>query len=217
MTLPHHEPPRLQATLSDLLERARALVVPGQRRLLGITGAPGAGKSTLCAALALALGEAAVVVGMDGFHLANRELERLGRRDRKGAPDTFDAAGYAALLERLRANTSDTVYAPTFDRELEESIGSAVPVFPDTPLVLTEGNYLLLDEGGWGRVRGLLDGVWFLDLPDTTRLPRLRARHVAHGKSAPEAARWVEAVDERNAALIRQSRARADLIVQLTD
>lgn len=142
---PHLTPPEtIRATLPQLLARAQAMIVPGERRMLGIVGAPGAGKSTLCAALAGALGDQAALVGMDGFHLANAELLRLGRRGRKGAPDTFDAGGYAALLERLRAEKDQTVYAPTFDRQLEASIGSAVPVPAGTPLILTEGNYLLL-------------------------------------------------------------------------
>ena len=119
----------MRASLADLVTRARALMVPGERRILGLIGAPGAGKSTLCAALAGALGDDAAVVGMDGFHLANAELERLGRRQRKGAPDTFDADGYAALLERLRQPVGQTIYAPIFNRDLEESIGSALPIF----------------------------------------------------------------------------------------
>lgn len=218
----HSAPPGvLQATTAELVERARALSVPGERRVLGVTGAPGSGKSTFCAALARALGERAVVVGMDGFHLANRELERLGRRQRKGAPDTFDADGYAALLERLRGAGAegageDTVYAPFFDRELEESIGSAVPVPARTPLIITEGNYLLLEGGAWPRVRATLDEVWFLDPPDDLRLSRLVARHEAYGKSAAAARAWVEQVDQRNAELIVATRSRASLIVQVT-
>ncbi|QFP75373.1 nucleoside/nucleotide kinase family protein [Deinococcus sp. AJ005] len=210
-------PETAQTSLQDLTARVRAMIVPGERRILGIVGAPGAGKSTLCTALAEALGDAAALVGMDGFHLANAELERLGRRDRKGAPDTFDAGGYAALLERLRAEKDQTVYAPTFDRHLEESIGSAVAVPAGTPLILTEGNYLLLEGGQWGRVRPALDAVWFLDLPETVRLSRLVARHVAFGKASDEAARWVDSVDGPNAALIHSTRDRADLIVQLVE
>ncbi|GGL87512.1 nucleoside/nucleotide kinase family protein [Deinococcus aerolatus] len=210
-------PETVRATLAELLARARATTVHGERRILGIVGAPGAGKSTLCAALAEELGAGAALVGMDGFHLANAELDRLGRRDRKGAPDTFDAGGYAALLERLRAEKDQTVYAPTFDRHLEASIGSAIAVPAGTPLILTEGNYLLLNDGAWGRVRPVLDAVWFLDLPDSVRLSRLHARHVAFGKAPDEAASWVETVDGPNAALIHATRARADLIVQLVE
>ncbi|CAM3689474.1 Phosphoribulokinase/uridine kinase domain-containing protein [Deinococcus saxicola] len=209
-------PATVRATLAQLLVRARTMIVPGERRILGIVGAPGAGKSTLCTALAKALGDGAVLVGMDGFHLANAELARLGRRDRKGAPDTFDAGGYAALLERLRAERDQTVYAPTFDRRLEESIGSAIAVPARTPLILTEGNYLL-QGGEWGRVRPALDAVWFLELPETVRLSRLVARHVAFGKASDEAASWVDVVDGPNAALIHATRSRADLIVQLVE
>src|SRR5947207_15332686 len=104
----------------DFLARARALAAGG-RRLLGLAGAPGSGKSTLAAALAAALAERAIVVPMDGFHLANAELARLGRAGRKGAPDTFDAAGYVALLRRLRSQPAhEPVYAPAFRREIEE-------------------------------------------------------------------------------------------------
>ena len=213
---PQPAPPEtVRATLTELLAWARATIVPGGRRILGIVGAPGAGKSTLCAALAEGLGTDAALVGMDGFHLANAELERLGRRDRKGAPDTFDAGGYAALLERLRAEQDRTVYAPTFDRQLEESIGSAVPVHAGTPLILTEGNYLLLGGEDWARVRASLDAVWFLELPEDVRLARLLARHVAFGRAPADAQGWVEAVDGPNATTIHATRARADLIVQL--
>src|SRR5262245_1678528 len=109
----------------ELVARAAGLVSGGARRLLGVCGAPGAGKSTLAGALATALGRRAVVAPMDGFHLAQAELDRLGRADRKGAPDTFDAAGYVALLRRLRTATEPVVYAPRFHREIEEPIAGA--------------------------------------------------------------------------------------------
>lgn len=212
-------PPILRATLTELVERARAMPQAGERRILGITGAPGAGKSTLCAALALELGEGATaaVVPMDGFHLANQELARLGRQGRKGAPDTFDADGYAALLERLRRPSGQTIYAPFFDRSLEESIGSALPILAQTPLILAEGNYLLLDDGDWPRVRAAIDTVWFLDLPDDLRLTRLVRRHEAFGRSPQDAERWVAQVDQQNAELIGATRSRADLVIQLIE
>jgi pantothenate kinase len=204
-------------TLAALVDRARALAEPGRRRILGVTGAPGAGKSTVAEAVVAALDGSAVLVGMDGFHLANVELERLGRRDRKGAADTFDAAGYAALLRRLREPGDEPVYAPEFRREIEEPIACAVPVPPETPLVVTEGNYLLVEEGSWAALRGLLDEVWFLDPPEELRLDRLIRRHEAFGK-APDAARaWALGTDQRNADLVAATRCRADLVVRLVD
>lgn len=198
----------------ELLAGARALA-SGPRRILGVTGAPGAGKSTLAADLVTALAPAAVLVPMDGFHLANAELLRLGRRDRKGAVDTFDAAGYAALLRRLRDQSDETVYAPYFAREIEEPIACALPVPRETPLVVTEGNYLLVDDGPWADVRGLLDEVWYVEVPEDVRLERLVARHIAFGKD-PEAARaWSHGTDQRNADLIAATRGRADRIVHL--
>ncbi|MFI7231619.1 nucleoside/nucleotide kinase family protein [Nonomuraea angiospora] len=152
-------------------------------------------------------------VPMDGFHLADTELDRLGRRDRKGAPDTFDAAGYAALLRRLREDEEDVVYAPAFERDLEQHIAGSIPVSRAARLIITEGNYLLLDSGDWARVRPWLDEVWYCDLDPAERLHRLITRHVRFGKAPEHAASWVEEVDQRNADLIAATRAKADLVV----
>jgi pantothenate kinase len=200
-------------SFETLLARAGALATAGSRRVLGITGAPGAGKSTLAERLAGALGSRAVVVPMDGFHLAAQELARLGRTDRKGAPDTFDAAGYVALLRRLRDQGDEVVYAPQFRRDLEEPVAGAIPVAPDVPLVITEGNYLLVRSRPWADVRALLDEAWYLEPDDTARVGRLTRRHVAFGRT-PEAARaWVLGSDERNARLVAGTRDEADLVV----
>lgn len=201
-------------TLDELISAARRLIEPPQRRFLGITGAPGAGKSTVAEAVASALAPEALLVGMDGFHLRDDELRRLGRYERKGAPDTFDAAGYVNLLRRLRERGDPVVYAPLFDRSLEESIGSAVPVPQETPLIITEGNYLLVDDAAWGAVAGLLDECWYVDPGDDTRLSWLVARHVRYGRSADEAAFRSYGSDAANAALTTSFRHRADWIVR---
>jgi len=197
----------------DLVARAERLAVTGRRSLLGICGAPGAGKSTLAARIVDALGDRAVLVGMDGFHLAQRELIRLGRAERKGAPDTFDAAGYVDLLDRLRRHGPDTVYAPEFRREIEEPIACAVPVFRETPLVVTEGNYLLLTDNPWGRVRPLLDEAWFLAPAESVRLARLVARHEAFGRSPEQARGRALGSDQANAVRVDATSGRADLII----
>ena len=209
-------PATVSESLCALVDRARALAQPGSRRILGITGAPGAGKSTLADALLEALGGRAVGVGMDGFHYSNAELVRLGRRERKGAPDTFDVDGYVALLGRISAQTEGVIYAPRFDRSLEESIGSAVAVPSEVPLVVTEGNYLLYDEHGWDEVRSRLDEVWYLDVEPGERRERLVARRRSFGHTANEAAAWVRDVDERNAALVERDREHAHLVVRIT-
>ncbi|WAX76485.1 nucleoside/nucleotide kinase family protein [Streptomyces sp. KMM 9044] len=205
-------------TFDDLLHRARSLGRDGRRAVLGIAGSPGAGKSTLAGELVRALngtGERWVAhVPMDGFHLADVELDRLGRRDRKGAPDTFDAAGYAALLGRLRGETyGDVVYAPGFERGLEQPLAGAVAVPPTARLVVTEGNYLLLETGAWARVRAQLDEVWFCELGEEERVRRLVARHVEFGKSQDEAVAWVARSDGPNGELVVRTRHRADLVV----
>lgn len=198
-----------------LVARARGLAVAGHRRVLGIAGAPGSGKSTLAERLTESLGPAlAVLVPMDGFHLAQAELERLGRAERKGAPDTFDASGYAALLARLRAaEPGTTVYAPAFDRRIEEAVAGAIPVASEVPLVVTEGNYLLHDDPAWAPVRPLLDEVWFLDPDPELRVERLVRRHLSFGKERAFAERWVARTDEANARLVARGRSRADLVV----
>ncbi|MBX7449159.1 nucleoside/nucleotide kinase family protein [Mycolicibacterium sp. 3033] len=206
------------ASFDQLIAWARALVTPGTRRILGLTGSPGAGKSTVAEQLVDALGPRdAVLVPMDGFHLANEVLLDLGRRDRKGAHDTFDDDGYARLLAALRAQRDGdaVIYAPRFRREIEEPIGSSIPVHASTPLVITEGNYLLLDSGAWPAARACVDEVWFLAPDNDIRHERLVRRHEAFGKKPEEAQFWALGSDERNAQLIESTAGRADRILRL--
>lgn len=205
-------------TFDALVRRARDLVKGGRRAILGIAGAPAAGKTTLAEELVAAIaaqGPAGWVahVPMDGFHLADVELERLGNRDRKGAPDTFDALGYAALLRRLHEDTDDIVYAPGFERVIEQPIAGAIPVPRSARLIVSEGNYLLVDDERWTKVRPLLDEIWYTDLDRESRLDRLIARHVRFGKEQQAAVAWATGTDERNAAVIEATRDRADLLV----
>jgi pantothenate kinase len=183
--------------------------------VLGIAGLPGGGKSTLAEAVVERLAPLACYVPMDGFHLSNAELARLGRGDRKGAPDTFDAAGYVALLRRLRAGETETVYAPAYDRTLEEAVAAAVAVQAEVPLVVTEGNYLLLEEGAWSGVRPQLDEVWYVEADETRRLEQLLRRHISFGKTPQAAHAWVHGSDQRNAEVVARTRHRADLVVHL--
>jgi pantothenate kinase len=211
-------PPVLPELPASARLRVQALIQRSGRVLLGLVGPPGAGKSTLASALQAEFAGIAQVVAMDGFHLANAELDRLGRRARKGAPDTFDSAGYVALLRRLLAQADDEiVYAPEFRRETEEPIANAIPVFARTQLIVTEGNYLLLDEGPWAEVKGLLDEVWYVDVDDALRVERLTQRHQQFGRSAEEAAAWVAGTDEPNARLIAASRVRASFVFNWND
>ncbi|MDP9418431.1 MAG: nucleoside/nucleotide kinase family protein [Actinomycetota bacterium] len=202
-------------TVDDALARARRLAAGGARALLGIAGPPGAGKSTLAEHITADLGARARIVGMDGFHLAQTELVRLRREHRKGAIDTFDVAGYVALLRRLRDPAEDVVYAPVFRRDLEEPIGSAVPVGPDVPLVIAEGNYLLVADGPWGAVRALLDEAWYVATPHDARRHRLIERHMAFGRSPDAARAWTLGPDERNAELVERTRGRGDHVVRV--
>jgi len=208
------------AHLADLVAAARRLVRDECRAVLGITGPPGSGKTTLAGALVAALTaepdglgpDAVALVPMDGFHLADAQLERLGLRDRQGAPETFDVGGYVMALERLR-RSGTLVYVPGFERDLEQPLAAARVVLPAARLLVTDGNYLLSRQGGWEQVRPLLDEVWYVDTPDEQRRRWLVARHVQFGKDLEAARAWVASVDEPNAVHIAAERHRADRVV----
>lgn len=204
-------------TRAEAVTRARRLATRPGPTVLGITGPPGAGKSRLAEEVVAAV-EGAVLVGMDGFHLAHRVLEERGLVEVKGAPETFDAAGYVELLRRIRrldgrAHPAATVWAPRFDREIEDAVVGAVAVTVEHRLVVTEGNYLLLDTAPWDQVRGLLDACWYVDLADPVRRTRLQSRHERYGRTPEEARARTLGSDERNALLVATTRARADLLV----
>ena len=187
--------------------------LPTGRHVLGLSGAPGAGKTTLAAALASAYG--VPVVPMDGFHRPEAELRRMSRLDAKGAPDTFDADAYADLLARIRAG-DETVRAPAFQHDQPDPEPDAITVPAEAGLVVTEGNYLLLDAPEWAAARAHLHAVWHIVTDEQVRVERLVRRHDASGKSLREARAWVERVDEANARLIEAAAHRADLVLDLT-
>jgi pantothenate kinase len=203
--------------VEGLLDRALRLLDRPGRALLGIAGAPASGKSTLAALLLAELerqrpGEA-VGVGMDAFHLGHRVLVRRGQTQIKGAPETFDAVGFLHLMRRIRSETG-TVYAPEFDRDIEDSLAHVVEIGPEVGLVVTEGNYLLLDAAPWDGVRALLDEAWFVHLDDTERQRRMVARHLRHGHDQAAAEARTFGSDERNARLVNAAPNRPDLWIE---
>lgn len=211
--------PLTQPLLSEdeAVKAALAMADAPGRSLLGITGAPGAGKSTYAEWLVGTLndaGRAAVLVPMDGFHLAQAALESLGLAEVKGAPQTFDAVGYVELLRRIREPGDETIWAPRFDRELENAIAASVPIEPTVELVVTEGNYLLLPQGQWWLVRLQLDACWFLDIDDEERRAWLQARHESYGRLPDAAAERTNGSDEANAVLVTPTRSEADAIIR---
>ncbi|HEY5834001.1 nucleoside/nucleotide kinase family protein [Streptomyces sp.] len=203
-----------------LVDDVVALVpaVPGRRALLGLAGAPAAGKSTLARRLVTGVNErlgadVAAYVPMDGFHLANAQLDRLGLRDRKGAPETFDVEGYVHLLRRLRVERDRPVYAPEFDRLLEEPVAAGLVVLPEARLVVTEGNYLADDGPGWDQVRDLLDELWYVDTPQPLRERRLLSRHVDGGRTESEARAFITTSERPNARRVERGMRHSTRIV----
>lgn len=214
------------AHLAFLVARACALLSSEHRTLLGIAGAPGAGKTTLAEELVAALqadppaglGPGTVAhLPMDGFHLADVQLDRLGLRGRKGAPETFDAHGYREVLDRILADDGHPVFVPGFERRLEQPLAAALAIEPTARLVVSEGNYLLLDEEPWSHFRERFAEVWFVDIVDDERLRRLVARHVEFGKPAAAAQAWALGPDQVNADRVLASRDRADLVITPSD
>ena len=187
-----------------------------ERVLIGIIGKPGAGKSTLSRFLMTKLPkEFVTVVPMDGYHLSNKVLKDLKRADRKGAPDTFDVAGFISLIKRIRSEQTQSIYYPIFDRAIEESISAQGVVTSATKVVIIEGNYLLHDGGGWEVVNDLLDESWMVDVDDDKRIARLIQRHISYGKSPESAKARAKGTDEANAQLIERGRNRADFVVAI--
>jgi pantothenate kinase len=220
-------------SVDEAVTRAVELAVAGRRTVLGIVGAPGAGKSTLARRLVVAVDDAlgpgtAVQVPMDGFHLSNAALDALGRHDRKGAIDTFDAHGYVALVRRLVADESSApvaaaasdepggpvVWAPDFDRRVDEPVAGSIPVPPAARLVVSEGNYLLDEAEPWASLRDLFTETWFCTVDDTVRIDRLVGRHMRHGRDHEAARSWAVEVDGVNAVRVAATVIRASRTVR---
>ena len=214
MTVHVSIPPSLLAGLA-----ARAAT---GRVILGIAGPPGSGKTTLARAVVTALAQdeppvTAVHVPQDGFHLPNAELERLGLRDRKGTPETFDAAAFADLLQALRDNPDADAEAPDYDRTIHEPVPGRIAIPASARVIIADGLYVTYDEGDWARVRDCLDGVWWLDVPWDLARERLDARHVAGGRAPDDASAWADRVDATTTALVAGGRERADAVLTWRD
>jgi pantothenate kinase len=202
-------------SLEEVVSRAKSLM-DGERKIVGLIGKPGAGKSTLSAQLIQQLGDQAAILNMDGYHLSNLALHELGRADRKGAPDTFDALGFTEILKRVKHEVDKNIYFPVFDRAIEESIAAQGVIVPSVKLVITEGNYLLHNGDNWSGVKNLLDESWFIEVDDSLRIERLVNRHHKFGKSKVDALSWATGSDENNAKIVAQTRESADLIINLS-
>lgn len=203
-----------------LVEHVLSLVPSseGRRTVLALTGPPAAGKSTLARYLVQQVEEelgrgTAGYLPMDGFHLSNVQLDRLGRRDRKGAPDTFDAHGFVALLRRLTVETDHPVYVPDYDRTLHEPVAARHVVLPHTLLVVTEGNYLACAEEPWSSAQEIYAELWYVEAPDADREHRLVRRQVRGGVNEYQARAWVERSDRPNGELVKGMRERCTRVV----
>ncbi len=210
----HKDPVLNDPSVQEAVVQLRERILTGTRTTVGITGPPGVGKSTFADSLLKILGpEQAVVVPMDGFHLGNAVLNHAGLTTRKGAIETFDVGGYVSLLQRLARANEPVVYAPDFNRVLDEPIAACIAIPRDVPVVITEGNYLLADEPGWREIRKCLNEVWYLESVEDIRRHRLLERHIRFGKSPSDAAHWAHGSDQRNAEFINATRHKADRII----
>lgn len=200
-------------TLDELVDQARQFSITGQRKILGVAGAPGSGKTTITQAILKGLTPGSVViVPMDGFHLSNSTLINWNRRERKGAWDTFDSDGFIHLLKRIKfQSNSEVIHAPDFDRDIDESIGSCIPITSSNSLVIVEGTFLLSKQGNWPDVLPLLDQAWFVNLEDNIRQDRLISRHLKHGMNLEEATSWAMGTDEKNAQMVNSDYERSSL------
>jgi pantothenate kinase len=207
--------PIIIKTIEEALKRLKNLQENNEQRIIiGIVGKPGAGKSTLTSYLLSNLvEEKAVLVPMDGYHLSNKLLEEYGKADRKGAYDTFDARGYSELLKRIKLDLDSDIYFPIFHREIEESIVAEGVVLKDCKLVLTEGNYLLLDKHGWQDVKSFLTESWYIQIEDELRWERLMARSIKYGRSPEIAHKWTHGSDEINAQVVETTKDKADVVL----
>ena len=200
-------------SLEEVVSRAKSLM-DGERKIVGLIGKPGAGKSTLSAQLIQQLGDQAAILNMDGYHLSNETLIELGKRDTKGAPDTFDPVSLIALLKRVKNETEAEHPFPIFHREIEASVQDEGVVRKSARVIVIEGNYLFSREHGWDGLFELLDYTWFIEVDDQIRIPRLIARHIEFGKTPEEAEAWVRRSDDSNAKFIDSTAGRASNIIK---
>ena len=199
-------------TPAQLASTIRAKAQAQGRLLTALAGPPGAGKSTLAAELVAALGQGAKAVPMDGFHYDDAVLIARGARARKGAPDTFDVAGFRHLLTRLRSE--DEVAIPLFDRDLEISRAGADIVGPDDRILIVEGNYLLLNEAPWPDLAPLFDLTIWIDVPEAELDRRLMTRWAHYGKNPDQARVWIDGNDMPNIRRVVAGSRPADLVIR---
>jgi pantothenate kinase len=198
-------------TPADLAQEITTRGAAADRFITAVAGPPGAGKSTLAAQIVAAIGHGARVVPMDGFHYDNAVLDQLGLRGRKGAPETFDAAGFLHLMQRLRAGEDAAI--PVFDRDMDLARAGADLVTAADKYLIVEGNYLLLNDAPWRDLAPLFDLTVYIDVPEAELDARLVDRWHRHGKTPAEARYWIDSNDLPNIRRVTEGSRQADIVI----
>lgn len=189
----------------------------GSRKIIAIAGPPGSGKTTMAFSMAAQINQMfpgrSSVLQMDGFHYDDSVLRDRKRLQAKGAPDTFDIGGLKAMLSRLKSNSEPEVAVPVFDREIEVSRAGAFIIPSSVEIILVEGNYILMETGGWENLADFFDRRILVSVSEPELANRLRKRWEDLGLEEDVVTRKLEENDLPNGRFVYANSSRYDILL----